>query len=83
MEMTKFDISALGEYKEGNRVEAKKAGGGIPGSMWETYSSFANTDGGIIVLGVEEMNDGRLVPVGVKDPDKMVKEIWNAVNNPQ
>lgn len=83
MEMTNFDITALGEYKEGNRIEAKKAAGGIPGSMWETYSSFANTDGGIILLGVEEKKDGTLVPIGVEDPDKTVKEIWNAVNNPQ
>jgi hypothetical protein len=25
MEMTNFDFTALGEYKEGNRTEAKKA----------------------------------------------------------
>lgn len=83
METTKFDITALSEYKEGNRLEAKKAAGGIPGSMWETYSSFANTDGGIIVLGVEEKKDGKLVPVGVKEPGMMVKDIWNTVNNQQ
>ena len=54
--MTKstFDISKLSEYREDNCFEVKKATNGLPHSIWETYSSFANSDGGLIVLGVEE-----------------------------
>lgn len=58
MEENLYDMQEISSYREGNRLEAKKAKGGIPNSMWETYSSFANTDGGIILLGVDEKKDG-------------------------
>ena len=78
-----LDISKVSEYREGNQIEAKKASGGLPHSLWDTYSSFANTDGGFILLGVDEDKQGNLLPVGVKDADKLVKDFWNIINNRQ
>lgn len=77
-----IDFSNLQKYRENNRIEAKKAMGGLPGSIWETYSAFANTLGGIILLGVEEWPDKTLHAVDLPDPDKLIKEFLNNVNNP-
>lgn len=76
-----LDINNLFEYKENNRIEAKKAKSNIPNSIWETYSSFSNTEGGIILLGVSEREDHTFVVSGVEDADKMQKDFWNMINN--
>lgn len=78
-----IDINNLSGYRENNRIEAKKAKGGLPGSLWETYSSFANTDGGIILLGVDEKDDHSFVVSGVGDAHKLKTDFWNMVNNRQ
>ena len=77
-----IDFNNLEKYRENNRIEAKKVMGGLPGSIWETYSAFANTLGGVILLGVEEWPDKTLHAVDLPDPDKLIKEFWNNVNNP-
>ena len=76
-------MSKLSNYREGNRLEAKKAAGGLPDSIWETYSAFANTNGGVILLGVEEKSDKSLNPIGLADPERLVKQFWDNLNNAQ
>lgn len=46
-----MNISNISKYQENHIIEAKKAQGGLPASLWETYSAFANTDGGTTLLG--------------------------------
>ena len=78
-----FDISKLSEYRENNCLEVKKAANGLPNSIWETYSSFANSEGGFIVLGVEEDKKHQLHITGVNNPDELVRDFWNTIKNPQ
>lgn len=80
--LTNDDIKRLIDGGETDAVEFKSAQGGVPASFWESYSAFANTDGGVIVLGIGESNGKRHV-AGVADADKLVADIWNAANNPQ
>ena len=76
-----LDLSQLSKYKENNRIEAKKAQGGLPHSIWETYSAFANTFGGYILLGVVENADKSFSSVQLASPEKLVSDFWNSVNN--
>ncbi|MGE4276623.1 MAG: helix-turn-helix domain-containing protein [Lawsonibacter sp.] len=75
-------LDFLADYQEDNRIEAKRAQGGLPHSLWETYSSFANTLGGVILLGVAEAEDKSLYSVSLPDPQKLVDEFWLKVNDP-
>lgn len=74
-------------YQEGKHDEYKKARKSIPEDMWETVSSFANTDGGHIHLGFTEIKDKKtqLVreykPTGVLNPEKMKKDLLDTANN--
>ncbi|QWT17548.1 putative DNA binding domain-containing protein [Collinsella sp. zg1085] len=76
-----MDLARLETYKENNRLEAKAAQGGLPKSIWETISAFANTEGGVIVLGAKERRDGTLEVAGLDDADKMLDDFWNTAHN--
>ena len=80
--LTQKDIKRMIDDWETEAVEFKRAKGAVPASFWESYSAFANTDGGVIVLGVAEDGNKHTV-VGVTNAEKMVAEVWNVANNPQ
>lgn len=76
-----LDLSELEQWQESNRLEAKSARGGLPG-LWDSVSAFANTDGGVIVLGVKENTKTHaLHVVGVPDAHKMLEDFVNAAGS--
>ena len=77
-----IDLNNIMRYHENNRIEAKKAAGGFPTSLWETYSAFANTIGGLILLGVEESRDKNFTITGVPDAQGYAETIRQTVQDP-
>ena len=76
-----IDFGHVEKYRENNRIEAKRALGGLPYSVWETYSSFANTMGGVILLGVEEGKDKSFHAVDLPNPQALIDKFWRQVND--
>ena len=77
-----MDFENLHRYRENNRIEAKQALGGLPESIWETYSAFANAQGGIILLGVEEQPDKSLHALDLLDPQWIIDDFLTILNDP-
>ena len=75
-------LNALISGGETSEVEFKSARGGLPASLWASYSAFANTNGGTIVLGVQEKN-GRLALDGLTEEavTRYKKNFWDCVHN--
>ena len=81
-------LEELEELREQFDFEAKTAAGRdgkgtLPQSFWETYSAFANTEGGLIALGVKETRGKPLDVRGVPEPERLQIELWNGLNNPK
>lgn len=79
-------LEALATLRETWDFEAKLAAGKdgrgqIPASLWSTYSAFANTDGGVIVLGVRERPDHTFEVGGLVDVERVLNDLWPTLNN--
>lgn len=84
--MTEKEILASLKYGEKINLECKKAESKIPNSVWETYSSFANTDGGLILFGVEEHlkekdPEKRFTLESINNPQQRLTDFWNTINS--
>ena len=77
-----IDIEKLIRSNEHSRLEVKKISEGIPDSLWESYSAFANTNGGVILLGVSEVGKN-LIITGISELQDKIKILWNCLNNRQ
>lgn len=85
--MTPEQIKDLLRYGEHLILECKKAESNVPRSVWETYSAFANTEGGTILFGIEEhpketAPEKRFTIEDIANPHARLKEFWDTINNP-
>lgn len=77
------DIQLL---EETHSVECKLAvgrhgKGALPKDFWPSYSAFANTEGGTVILGVKQ-NGPDFSLEGISDPQKVKSELFSLANNP-
>jgi predicted HTH transcriptional regulator len=77
------DIELLSESEE---LECKLAAGRdgegqLPEEFWPTYSAMANTDGGVVLLGVREKK-GKFDLKGLSKPDRVHKQLVDLLQNP-
>src|SRR5690625_2805850 len=76
-------IYSLLDQKENDTLECKEAKSSVPKKDFRrTYSAFANTNGGTILLGVKEDVKTKTYEVtGVNDGDETIKNVWDLVND--
>lgn len=57
----------------------------MPISLWESYSAMANTYGGVIILGIKELDNKNWKTTGLKlvDKEKLLDDFWNQALNLQ
>lgn len=67
---------------ESLEVEFKRGRGGLPKDLWPTVSAFANTSGGWVLIGVQEVN-GRAVLDDLPNPEARLQDFYNQIRNPQ
>lgn len=80
-------ITDLELLRESVDLECKLAAGrdgkgALPEDFWPTYSAFANTEGGVVLLGVRE-KQGQFFVEGLVDVAKVRKQLFDALNNRQ
>lgn len=80
-------IADLELLRESIEIECKLAAGrdgtgALPEDFWPTYSAFANTQGGLVVLGMRE-KQRQFVVEGITNVAKVRRELFDALNNKQ
>lgn len=69
---------------ENQDIECKQCKRILPKDLWSTYSAFANTHGGKIILGITEIKNiekNKFEITGVENPTKVCDDFWTCISN--
>ena len=69
---------------ENQDIECKQCKRNLPKDVWSTYSAFANTHGGKIILGITEIKnikENKFIITGVENPAKVCDDFWTCISN--
>ncbi|WP_218509567.1 RNA-binding domain-containing protein [Variovorax sp. dw_308] len=82
-DLTTEELIALGESAdlECKAAQGRDGRGELPDDFWRSYSAMANSDGGLILLGVQEKPRGQFKAVGLADLEKVRKALWDNLHN--
>jgi len=70
---------------EAKRATGKNGNGQVPADFYPTYSAMANTLGGTVIFGLEEIHtkggENRFKVIGINNPEKVVDQLFSTLNN--
>lgn len=82
-EISLEDVSAMAESVdlECKAAQGRDGQGELPDDFWKSYCAMANSDGGVIWLGIQEKPRGQFQALGLANPEKVRKALWDNLNN--
>ena len=82
-EISLDDVSTLAESVdlECKAAQGRDGQGELPEDFWKSYCAMANSDGGVIWLGIQEKPRGQFQALGLANPEKVRKALWDNLNN--
>jgi len=78
-----LDLATLAESVdlECKAAQGRDGRGEVPEDIWKSYSAMANTNGGVILLGVQEKPSGHFKAIGLQDVERVRKAVWDNLHN--
>lgn len=64
---------------EGKRIEYKECENSLPSDLYDSIVSFANTEGGTVILGAD--NDGNVIGINPEKTAQFITDIATALNS--
>jgi predicted HTH transcriptional regulator len=82
-ELSLDDVASMAESVdlECKAAQGRDGQGELPDDFWKSYCAMANSDGGVIWLGIQEKPRGQFQALGLANPEKVRKALWDNLNN--